>query len=153
MKKIKSKIKSLKRIIFGRTMVVVLGLGLQLYFIISALVFFSDNLVYFTATSYALSLVAMICIINEKTNPYFKLAWVVPMILMPILGTVMYIYVRLELGTHIMKARTKELTQKTDQFIPQDTAVLEELSKDDHKENNLAVYMKKFAGYPIYKNT
>ncbi len=103
MNKIKKKIKSLKRVIFGRTMVVVLGLGLQLYFLFSALVFFSDNLVFFTAASSVLSLVVIIYMINEKTNPYFKLAWVVPIMLIPIFGTVMYIYVKLELGTHMMK--------------------------------------------------
>ena len=153
MNKIKNKIKSLKRIIFGRTMVVVLGLGLLLYFLFSALVLFSDNLVFFTAVSYALSLVVIIYIINEKTNPYFKLAWVVPIMLIPIFGTVLYIYVKLELGTHIMKKRTIELVKKTSEFIPQDKEVLKELSENDAKESNLAVYMKKFAGYPIYKNT
>ena len=153
MNKIKKKIKSLKRVIFGRTMVVVLGLGLQLYFLFSALVFFSDNLVFFTAASSVLSLVVIIYIINEKTNPYFKLAWVVPIMLIPIFGTVMYIYVKLELGTHMMKKRTIELVKKTSEFIPQDKEVLKELSGNDPKESNLAVYMKKFAGYPIYKNT
>ena len=72
MNKLKKKLKSLRRIIFGRTMVVVLGLGLQLYFIVSALVFFSNNLVYFTAASNILSLIAIVYIINEKTNPYFR---------------------------------------------------------------------------------
>lgn len=134
-------------------MVVVLGLGLQLYFIISALSFFSNNLVYFTAASNALSLVVIVYIINEKTNPYYKLAWVVPVTLVPIFGTVMYIYVKLELGTHMMKKRTEELVKKTSEYIPQDEEILRELSENDRKESNLAEYMKKFAGYPIYKNT
>ena len=134
-------------------MVVVLGLGLQLYFIVSALVFFSNNLVYFTAASNILSLIAIVYIINEKTNPYYKLAWVIPITLMPIFGTVIYIYVKLELGTHIMKRRTAELVEKTSEFIPQEEEVLRELSEKDRKESNLAAYMKKFAGYPIYKNT
>lgn len=153
MNKIKKKLRSLRRIIFGRTMVVVLGLGLQLYFIISALSFFSNNLVYFTAASNALSLVVIVYIINEKTNPYYKLAWVVPVTLVPIFGTVMYIYVKLELGTHIMKKRTEELVKKTSEYIPQNEEILRELSENDRKESNLAEYMKKFAGYPIYKNT
>ncbi len=137
MNKIKKKIKSLKRVIFGRTMVVVLGLGLQLYFLFSALVFFSDNLVFFTAASSVLSLVVIIYIINEKTNPYYKLAWVVPIMLIPIFGTVMYIYVKLELGTHMMKKRTIELVKKTSEFIPQDKEVLKELSGNDPKESIL----------------
>lgn len=151
--KMKKKFKSLGRIIFGRTMVVVLGLGLQIYFIVSALMFFSNNLVYFTIASDVLSIIVLIYIINDKTNPYYKLAWVIPVMLIPIFGTVMYIFVKLELGTHIMKKRTIELVKKTSEYIPQNQADLKELSQSDAKESNLAVYMKKFAGYPIYKNT
>lgn len=149
----KKKIRSLGRIIFGRTMVVVLGLGLQLYFLVSALMFFSNNIVYFTIASNILSVVVLIHIINDKTNPYYKLAWVIPVMLIPIFGTVMYIFVKLELGTRIMKKRTVELVKKTSGYMPQNEADLKELSEADAKESNLAVYMKKFAGYPIYKNT
>ena len=134
-------------------MVVVLGLGLQLYFIVSAILFFSDHFVFFSAASNLLSLVVIVHIINDKTNPYYKLAWTIPVTLLPIFGTIMYIYVKLELGTHMMRRRTEELVQKTSQFIPQEAEILEELSLKDKKESNLAEYMKKFAGYPIYKNT
>lgn len=149
----KKKLKSLMRIVFGRTMIVVLGLGLQVYFVVSALLFFSNNLIYFTAASTVLSLVVLVYIINDKTNPYYKLAWVVPVMLIPIFGTVMYIFVKLELGTHMMKKRTIELVEKTSVFIPQDKETLDEISVIDVKEKNLAAYMKEYAGYPVYKNT
>ncbi|MCM1055069.1 MAG: cardiolipin synthase [Bacteroides sp.] len=149
----KKKFKSLGRIIFGRTMVVVLGLALQVYFIVSALTFFSNHLVYFTLASYVLSIIVLIHIVNDKTNPYYKLAWVVPVMLIPIFGTVMYIFVKLELGTHIMRKRTAELISKTSEFMPQNEIDLKELRESDAKESSLAVYMKKYAGYPVYKNT
>lgn len=149
----KKKLKSLSRIIFGRTTVVVLGLGLQIYFIASALMFFSNNFVYFTLASYTLSLIVLVYIINDKTNPYYKLAWVVPVMLIPIFGTFLYIFVKLELGTRVMKKRTVELAEKTSQYIPQNREDLEALAEADVNEKNLAVYMKKFAGWPVYRNT
>ncbi|MCH5193098.1 MAG: cardiolipin synthase [Oscillospiraceae bacterium] len=152
-KKTGNKIRSLARIIFGRTMVVVAGLALQIFFIVSSLLFFRDNFVYFSAASSVLSLIVLIWIINDKTNPYYKLAWVLPVILIPVFGTVMYIFVKTELGTHVMNRRILTLIEDTAPFIPQNEDTLEQLGAVSEGEKNLAVYMKKYAGYPIWKNT
>lgn len=112
-KKVKRKIKSLVRIIFGRTFIVVLGLALQVAFVLTSLMYFSSHFVFFSAAMSILSLIVLVCIINDKTNPYYKLAWVVPVMLVPIFGTVLYIFVRLEFGTRLMNKRIIALIDKT----------------------------------------
>lgn len=134
-------------------MVVVVGLALQIFFIISALSFFHDRFVYFTIASTALSVIVLVCIINDKTNPYYKLAWVVPVMLIPIFGTFTYIFVKMEWGTHVMNRRILELIDKTSPFIPQNEDTIRELEDFSEEEKNLAAYMKNYAGYPIWKNT
>lgn len=134
-------------------MIVVLGLLIQIAFIVAALIFFSDRFVYFSAASMILSAVVLVWIINDNTNPYYKLAWLVPVMLIPIFGTVTYIFAKLELGTHIMNNRILTLIDETSPFIPQKEDTLEELEKISVQEKNLAVYMKTHAGYPVWKNT
>ncbi|MDE5578127.1 MAG: cardiolipin synthase [Oscillospiraceae bacterium] len=134
-------------------MIVVFGLLLQIAFIVSALNFFSDRFVYFSIASMLLSLVVLVWIINDNTNPYYKLAWVVPVLIIPVFGTVTYLFAKLELGTHIMNNRLLKLIDKTSPFIPQNKDTLDELEKISVKEKNLAVYMKTYAGYPIWRNT
>ncbi|MDE6598633.1 MAG: cardiolipin synthase [Oscillospiraceae bacterium] len=134
-------------------MIVVFGLLLQIAFIVSALNFFSDRFVYFSIASTLLSLVVLVWIINDNTNPYYKLAWVVPVLIIPVFGTITYLFAKLELGTHIMNNRLLKLIDKTSPFIPQNKDTLDELEKISVKEKNLAVYMKTHAGYPIWKNT
>lgn len=134
-------------------MVVVAGLALQVFVILSSLNFFQDHFVYFSAASSVLSLIVLIWIINDNTNPYYKLAWVVPVMLIPVFGTVMYIFVKTELGTRVMNKRILSLIEKTSPLIPQSAETLEELGGISTGEKNLAVYMKEFAGYPIWKNT
>lgn len=134
-------------------MIVVLGLLIQIAFIVAALIFFSDRFVYFSAASMILSAVVLVWIINDNTNPYYKLAWVVPVMLIPIFGAVTYIFAKLELGTHIMNNRILTLIDETSPFIPQKEDTLEELEKISVQEKNLAVYMKTHAGYPVWKNT
>lgn len=134
-------------------MVVVAGLALQIFFIVSALNFFYDRFVYFTIASMALSFVVLVWIINDKTNPYYKLAWVMPVMLIPIFGTVMYLFVKMELGTRIMNKRILYLIGETSPCIPQNEDTVKELEELSAGEKNLAVYMKSCAGYPIWKNT
>lgn len=134
-------------------MIVVLGLAVQIIFIVSALLFFSDHMVYFSVASILLSAVVLVWIINDNTNPYYKLAWVVPVMLIPFFGTVTYIFAKLELGTHIMNKRILTLIDETSPFIPQNEETLDEIEKISVKEKNLAVYMKTHAGYPVWKNT
>lgn len=134
-------------------MLVVLGIAVQIFVIVTALNYFSDRFMYFSAASIILSGIVLIWIINDKTNPYYKLAWVVPIILLPVVGTIMYVFAKFELGTHIMNGRILQLIDKTSPFIPQNEDTLKELEKISIKEKNLAVYMKKFAGYPVWKNT
>ncbi|MBD5144854.1 MAG: cardiolipin synthase [Ruminococcus sp.] len=134
-------------------MIVIFGLLLQIAFIVSSLNFFSDRFVYFSIASTLLSLVVLVWIINDNTNPYYKLAWVVPVLIIPVFGTVTYLFAKLGLGTHIMNNRLLKLIDKTSPFIPQNKDTLDELEKISVKEKNLAVYMKTHAGYPIWKNT
>ena len=152
-KKMKRNLKSLIRIIFGRTIAVVLGLALQIFFIVTAIMYFSNRFVFFSAAMSVLSLVVLVCIINDNTNPYYKLAWVVPIMLVPIFGTVIYIFVRMELGTRMMNKRIRTLIVETEPYMQQDETVLEDLERISVKEKNFAVYMKKYAGCPVWKNT
>lgn len=153
MKEWKRKLKSLVRIIFGRTMVVVLGLALQIFFLVSALNFFYDNYVYFSIASAVLSIIVIIWIINDNTNPYYKLAWIIPVTLIPVFGTILYVFVKMEWGTHVMNRRILSLIDETAPFIEQNEETLTELSQISTREKNLAEYMRKYAGYPIWKNT
>ena len=70
---INKKLKNLFKIIFGRTMVVVAGLAIQIAIIVIGLKFFSDSFAYFSVASVVLSAIVLIWIINDNTNPYFKL--------------------------------------------------------------------------------
>ncbi len=134
-------------------MIVVLGLAMQIAVIVLAMSFFSDHFMYFSIVSAILSTIVIVWIINDNTNPYYKLAWIVPVTLVPVFGTVTYLFAKLELGTRIMNERILKLIDETSPFIPQNEQTLTELGELSVKEKNLAAYMKKYAGYPVWKNT
>lgn len=151
-KKLKRKVKSLAKIVFGRTIVVALSIALQIMFLMTFAMYFSSHFVYFSAAMSVLSLIVLICIINEKTNPYYKLAWVVPIMLIPIFGTLLYVFVRLQFGTHILNRNIRSQIKRSAPFIPQDEAVAAELEQISRQEKNFSAYMKKYAGFPTLRN-
>ena len=73
------------RLIFGRTMITVLLLLLQILCLIGIfrMVGLSENLL---TISNLLGMAAIIYIINSEENPAFKLTWVLPICLVPVFG-------------------------------------------------------------------
>lgn len=85
------------RLIFGRTMITVLLLLLQILCLIGIfrMVGLSENLL---TISNLLGMAAIIYIINSEENPAFKLAWVLPICLVPVFGIGFYLFIILNPG-------------------------------------------------------
>ena len=104
--------------------------------------------------SFALiSAILTIHILNEKQNASFKMAWLIPVLLFPVFGTLFYVFVQLQMETKIFAKRIAEVQKRTDHFLEQDTAVYERLSRRSRRNANLSHYMKKSGGYPTWDRT
>ena len=51
----------------------------------------NNYFIYFYAFSVLLSLLLTLRIINNKSNPAFKIAWLIPILLFPVLGGLVYL--------------------------------------------------------------
>ena len=74
------------------TIVAVLIL-LQFLFIAATLQVFSDHYYYVNATLIILSLIATVIVVNNNTDPGFKLAWAVSILIAPLFGGILYLSV------------------------------------------------------------
>ena len=101
-----------------------------------------------------LSAVLVIYIINRKGNPAFKLVWMIPILVVPVFGALIYLWSRLQLGTNIIRKRHIDICDRTSaEFLTQDKGVLDELEEIDPLTASTVKYMSNYGGYPIYKNT
>lgn len=146
-------IKKIFRLIFGRTFIVLLSVLFQALFFFLLVYRLSENFVIFYSISMVLTAVVVIYIINDKNNPSFKLAWMIPVLVFPVFGSILYIYMKIQLDSYIINRRLTRIIGDTKKFIPQYDNVLEELENDNVGERNFSEYMDKFGGYPVYKNT
>ncbi len=155
----KEKIENLKRkgkrgaarLIFGRTGLVFLLLILQLLVMIGIFRILGQYLVYGVAGYIAFTVGIVLIIINRRENPAFQLAWIVPVVLIPVFGGMMYLYVELDLSSRIVNRRLRQLGDETRAYCRQNTEVLKELEEKDPAEANFASYMERFAAAPVYR--
>lgn len=147
------KIKVLFRIVFGRTAFVVLFLLLQIGFLFSCFRWLSNYLVYIYGGMLALTALVVIYILNEKSNPSFKLAWVIPVLVIPVFGTFLYLFVQFQIGTKWINRRLKDAGDETSPYLEQNPITEKRLKKVSRDRANLAVYLKNCGGFPDCQNT
>ena len=78
-------------LLFHRTALVALLLILQVALVVGSVLRFSEYFVYLYFFCLLLSLVAVLHIINKPGDPGFKIAWIVPILLAPVFGGLLYL--------------------------------------------------------------
>ena len=83
--------RGLLRVVFGRTMFFLLFIALQLAFFFWIYVWLDNKYQAWGYGSFALiSAILTIHILNEKQNASFKMAWLIPVLLFPVFGTLFF---------------------------------------------------------------
>ncbi len=100
-----------------------------------------------------LSVIIVLLIMLRDENSAYKIAWVIVIIIMPIFGSFFYMLNANKRPTRWMRRKMQVYIDKTNLFLKQDEAVLEELRQEDWGVANQAFYIADKAKFPIYKNT
>lgn len=145
--------KGVFHLVFSRTMLVFLLLIVQVVVLIEAFVRLENYAPYVYVGLLLLGVVVVIYIINREENPAFKLSWIPFVMLIPIVGTLFYIFTRLQLGTGLISGRLKTLAAQTKPYMEQDPAIVERLRKEKPANANLAHYLEHQADFPVKQNT
>ena len=84
-------LKKLSSYLFHRTVLVAVLLLIQIGLLVAMILRFSDYFVYFYFICVALSVLAVLHIINSRGDPGYKIAWLVPILLVPVFGGLVYL--------------------------------------------------------------
>ena len=145
--------KGLLKILFGRTTIVVLLLLLQIVILFITFNCLADYTVYVYGTFTLLSGAVLIYIINDNQNASFKMAWIIPVLVIPIFGTLLYLFMKLQFGTKLIKQNMKDTGKIIKPFVAQNQAVLYSLQETNPNEAGLVKYLNNSSGYSIYDNS
>ena len=153
MEKILKKLKKLLRLIFGRTTLGTLFLLIQILVLFAGFNWFREYLIYMYGGSAMLSALILIYIISDEGNSTIKLSWVVPILVFPVFGTLFYLFLTLQPGTHRINRRIEEVGTKLRPYLLQDPEVLAHYESISASGGNLVRYMNQYGRFPAYENT
>lgn len=100
-----------------------------------------------------LSILAALWIVYKDDNPAYKLAWIVPILLFPIFGGLLYLAMGNKKPAKRHIRAIKELNKNEQLQLKQDQTIMDEIRDENPLVAGQVNYISQVAGYPIHKNT
>ena len=145
-------LKKLSTLVFHRTTLVVLLLIVQVTVLAVMMVRFSSYFIYFYWFCILLSILSVLWILSNRSDPGYKIAWLIPILLLPVFGGLVYLL----FGGNRLSARIRRKMQGMDRRMRNTLApdfkaeLLESVGADAVNQSR---YLEWYAHCPLYKNT
>lgn len=142
----------LKRVV-QRVILLVSSFILQIVVISFFLLKYSESFFDFYLASLTLSIIIVFIIINNKSNPSYKIAWIVPVMIFPIFGGLFYLlYGGNKLST---REKLKMVIQNIEMTnsLKQDDEIIKKIGDKSIYAKNQSEYILNYAKCPVYNNT
>lgn len=146
-------LKKLAKLIFSQKTTIILLLIAQIGLLIFTFFKLSEEYTYLNIISTIIALAITVYILNKKENPAYKIAWILPLLAVPLFGTVAYFIFVNQHGTRKMRHAYHKKCINTKPYLKQSDEVIDTLKEQDERKAHLARYVNKFAGAPIYQNS
>ncbi|MBU5435050.1 cardiolipin synthase [Pseudoflavonifractor sp. MSJ-37] len=135
-----------------RVTVTLLLMGVQVALFLLVMTEFSEYFVYFYWLCIVLSVIAVLWIVGNRSDPGYKIAWIIPILLFPVFGGLIYLL----LGGSRLSARQRRRmsvmeTQMSGALDPDWKA--EALRPFGQDAVNQSRYLEQYAHGPAYSNT
>src|SRR5690606_19279016 len=121
-------------------------IAVQLFVFIAVIIKFNEYFAFFYGGSLFISIIAVLWIVNTKTNPVYKLAWIIPVLMFPIFGVLFYAFFGGNKLSKREKRKMKYIGDKTRESLgefPQ--LVLDELSSQNLDAANQSRYIYNYS--------
>lgn len=138
------------RIAFSRTAIIVVALLLQLFVFFASVYWLKDYSTVVYAAFVLLGAVTVVHILNEENNASFKIAWIIPVLVIPVFGTVLYIYINLQPGTKRIHKKLTKIEDEIRPYLAQNEETVQELQEQSAGEKGIADYLYHADNYPVY---
>ena len=100
-----------------------------------------------------LAVITVIYIVNRRSNPSYKIAWIIFILLIPVFGiTVFLIWGGGRVAPHLKK-KMYNSCDRFKKYLSDDEKIHSRLRYDDYLHSRQAEYLSRESGYPLYDGT
>ena len=144
--------KKINSILFHRSVIVGISLLSQTAVLAMMILRFSEHTAYFYWVCVAISFFAAVWIMSRRMEPGYKIAWLIPILLMPVFGGLFYLLVGGNGASKRTREEMEDINRRSREILAGDFHS-EELMQTDDDGAGQARYLEHYACCPIYGNT
>ena len=146
-------INALFRMVFGRALIFILMIILQALALLGSFVWLRNYYPLIWESMSILGAFLVIFIINRDEPTEFKMNWIIPICLFPVLGALIYVFVVGNFSGIGLKVKLGRRMEETEGLLCTDDETENALEKCSPEFQGFAHYMKHTAGFPVYNNS
>lgn len=137
----------------GRLAVTSYLILLQLCLLFVGVLSFSNKFVYFYLIMMIISFICVIVIVNDDSNPTFKIAWIIPILIVPIFGAPLYFIFGKKKVSNKVVNKLVSTFKNTCEILEENSHVTEEITIMDKRVAKQFMYVNNTSYSPVYSNT
>ena len=141
------------KMIFSRAGIFVILILVQMLIFLGIPYYLKEYATFIYSVMSLMEIIVLVYIINTEGNPAFKLSWILCVMAVPVVGTIFYIYVHLQLETRFVQNRLAALRMETEPYMDQDQKITDALWEGKSANAQLSYYLSHQLGFPTYRNT
>ncbi len=126
---------------------------IQIVFFVFLVLKLSRSFIYVYTIFGFLGYVVTFFIVSQRSNPAHKLAWVIPILIFPVFGGVLYILLRSNGTNKKFRTNIDVSHQRILPLLVQDPEIISDIGKEDKGIANQSRYISDASGFPVYRNT
>lgn len=139
--------------ILSRIVLVVLALLLQIGWIVLLILRLNDFFRYANLILQIFSVLMVFYIAQKDTKASFKLAWVVPILLVPLFGGLIYLLFGTKSPTSRMRKKLERAQAELLPYAEDSSALIEEICRGDAHIGGQIRYLNQIGNFALYQNT
>ena len=136
----------------GRILVILFAATVELFVLLSVFNWFTDKAAWILLILTVTSVVITLGIIKNSRHLSYDVMWIVMILLFPIPGTILYLFLGADLIMSKTFAKVYTETQNAFQYYPRDNGVLEEMKEKYPEHKGQFEYISSNVGFSFYKN-
>lgn len=141
------------KIVFGRTLIIILMVVMQILVLLASFLELRNYFPFIWESMNILGGILIIFIVNKDEPAEFKMSWIIPICLFPVLGALIYLFIMGNFGGIGLKAKIGRRMKETKGLLVTDDETRQALETCSAQFKGFAYYMEHTAKFPVYHNT
>ncbi len=141
------------KVLISRAFLVGAAILAQAFALLIVIWRFTNYFIYFYTICAVLSLLAVLWILNGRSYPAYKLAWIIPIMVFPIFGGLFYLMLGGNKSSRGNKQKMQEISKKMKKSLGQDPEVLKRIEEQNRGAANQTKYINGYSDCPVYACT